>query len=128
MSLFVFVILYSNRIRPRVVQDGGDILFDNWFPETGEIVVRMIGACDGCPSSSVTLKQGVERMIMHYIPEVKRVLNKGDEELPLDEREKKSNDERKEMEYLDNFNKELDRLIAEEKERMKKEAKDRMNQ
>lgn len=88
----------------------------------------MIGACDGCPSSSVTLKQGVERMMMHYIPEVKRVLNKGDEELPLDEREKKSNDERKEMEYLDNFNKELDRLIAEEKERMKKEAKDRMNQ
>lgn len=88
----------------------------------------MIGACDGCPSSSVTLKQGVERMMMHYIPEVKRVLNKGDEELPLDEREKKSNDERKEMEYLDNFNKELDKLIAEEKERMKKEAKDRMNQ
>ena len=86
----------------------------------------MIGACDGCPSSSVTLKQGVERMIMHYIPEVKRVLNKGEEELSLDEREKKSNEERKEMEYLDNFNKELDRLIAEEKERMKKEAKEKL--
>ena len=116
----------SNRIRPRVVQDGGDILYEAWLPETGEIVVRMIGACDGCPSSSVTLKQGVERMIMHYIPEVKRVLNKGEEELSLDEREKRSNEERKEMEYLDNFNKELDRLIAEEKERMKNEAKERM--
>ena len=117
---------FSNRIRPRVIQDGGDILYEAWLPETGEIVVRMIGACDGCPSSSVTLKQGVERMIMHYIPEVKRVLNKGEEELSLDERERKSNEERKEMEYLDNFNKELDRLIAEEKERMKKEAKDKL--
>lgn len=115
--------LLNTRIRPRVIQDGGDILFDSWMPETGEVVVRMIGACEGCPSSSVTLKQGVERMIMHYIPEVKRVLNKGDEELPLDEREKKSEEERKEMEYLDNFNKELDKLIAEEKERMRNESK-----
>lgn len=69
----------------------------------------MIGACEDCPSSTLTLKQGVERMVMHYIPEVKRVLNKGDEQLPLEEREKQSNEERKEMEYLDNFNKELDR-------------------
>lgn len=60
---------------------------------------------------------------MHYIPEVKRVLNKGDEELPLEERERQSNAERKEMEYLDNFNKELDRMIAEEKARIKEEAK-----
>lgn len=117
--------LLNTRIRPRVMQDGGDILFDSWMPETGEVVVRMIGACEGCPSSSITLKQGVERMIMHYIPEVKRVLNKGDEELSLDEREKKSEEERKEMEYLDNFNKELDRLIAEEKERMKNESKNK---
>lgn len=117
--------LLNTRIRPRVMQDGGDILFDSWMPETGEVVVRMIGACEGCPSSSITLKQGVERMIMHYIPEVKRVLNKGEEEMPLDEREKKSEEERKEMEYLDNFNKELDRLIAEEKERMKNKSKDK---
>ena len=79
----------------------------------------MIGACEDCPSSTLTLKQGVERMMMHYIPEVKRVLNKGDENLPLEEREKQSMEERKEMEYLDNFNKELDRLIAEEKARSK---------
>lgn len=79
----------------------------------------MIGACEDCPSSTLTLKQGVEKMMMHYIPEVKRVLNKGDENLPLEEREKQSMEERKEMEYLDNFNKELDRLIAEEKARSK---------
>ena len=87
----------------------------------------MIGACEDCPSSSITLKQGVERMIMHYIPEVKRVLNKGEETLPLEERERQSMEERKEMEYLDNFNKELDRMIAEEKARMKAEAKEKLS-
>lgn len=86
----------------------------------------MIGACEDCPSSSITLKQGVEKMLMYYIPEVKRVLNKGDEELPLEERERQSNAERKEMEYLDNFNKELDRMIAEEKARIKEEAKKKL--
>ena len=86
----------------------------------------MIGACEDCPSSSITLKQGVEKMLMHYIPEVKRVLNKGDEELPLEERERQSNAERKDMEYLDNFNKELDRMIAEEKARIKEEAKKKL--
>ena len=86
----------------------------------------MIGACEDCPSSSITLKQGVEKMLMHYIPEVKRVLNKGDEELPLEERERQSNAERKEMDYLDNFNKELDRMIAEEKARIKEEAKKKL--
>ena len=59
---------------------------------------------------------------MHYIPEVTRVLNKGDEELPLEERERKSQEEREDMEYVENFNNELDRLIAEEKARMKAEA------
>ena len=87
----------------------------------------MIGSCEDCPSSTVTLKQGVERMMMHYIPEVKRVLNKGDEELPLEEREKKSQEEREDMDYIENFNKELDKLIAEEKERMKSEAKKKLN-
>ena len=86
----------------------------------------MIGACEDCPSSSITLKQGVEKMLMHSSPEVKRVLNKGDEELPLEERERQSNAERKEMEYLDNFNKELDRMIAEEKARIKEEAKKKL--
>ena len=66
-------------------------------------------------------------MIMHYIPEVKRVLNKGDEELPLEERERKSQEEREDMNYIENFNKELDKLIAEEKERMKSEAKKKLD-
>ena len=66
-------------------------------------------------------------MIMHYIPEVKRVLSKGEETLPLEERERQSMEERKEMEYLDNFNKELDRMIAEEKARMKAEAKEKLS-
>ena len=64
---------------------------------------------------------------MHYIPEVKRVLNKGDEELPLEERERKSQEEREDMNYIENFNKELDKLIAEEKERMKSEAKKKLD-
>ena len=101
-------------------------MFDSWLPETGEVVVRMIGSCEDCPSSSITLKQGVERMIMHYIPEVKRVLNKGEEELSLEERERKSQEEREDMNYIENFNKELDKLIAEEKERMKSEAKKKL--
>lgn len=66
-------------------------------------------------------------MMMHYIPEVKRVLNKGDEDLPLEERERKSQEEREDMDYIENFNKELDKLIAEEKERMKSEAKKKLN-
>ena len=111
--------LLNTRIRPRIKADGGDIFFNGVDVDKGEVQVRLTGACTGCSSSSVTLKQGVERMVMHYIPEVKRVLNKGDEQLPLEEREKQSNEERKEMEYLDNFNKELDRLIAEEKARAK---------
>lgn len=45
-------------------------------------------------------------MMMHYIPEVKRVLNKGDEDLPLEERERKSQEEREDMDYIENFNKE----------------------
>ena len=65
-------------------------------------------------------------MIMHYIPEVKRVLNKGEEELSLEERERKSQEEREDMNYIENFNKELDKLIAEEKERMKSEAKKKL--
>lgn len=66
-------------------------------------------------------------MMMHYIPEVKRVLNKGDEDLPLEERERKSQEEREDMDYIENFNKELDKLIAEEKERMKSEAKKKLS-
>lgn len=65
--------LLDSRIRPAVAQDGGDILFDAFDEATGLLTLRMRGACAGCPSSSATLKAGVEQMMRHYIPEVTRV-------------------------------------------------------
>lgn len=65
--------LLDSRIRPAVAQDGGDILFDRFEAETGTLYLRMRGACAGCPSSSATLKAGVEQMMRHYVPEVERV-------------------------------------------------------
>jgi Fe-S cluster biogenesis protein NfuA len=65
--------LLATRVRPAVAQDGGDIDFDRFDPETGVVYVRLRGACAGCPSSTITLKQGIENMIKHYVPEVIRV-------------------------------------------------------
>lgn len=66
-------------VRPGVSRDGGDVLFDRFDPATGVVWIRMQGACGGCPSSRLTLKQGVERILRQYVPEVARV-----EELPPD--------------------------------------------
>lgn len=63
----------DSRVRPAVAQDGGDILFDRYEPETGVLWLVLRGACAGCPSSSATLKAGVENMMRHYVPEVTRV-------------------------------------------------------
>ncbi|KAK4403969.1 NifU-like protein 4, mitochondrial [Sesamum angolense] len=65
--------LLETRIRPAVQDDGGDIEFVRFDPDTGIVKLRMQGACSGCPSSSVTLKSGIENMLMHYVPEVKGV-------------------------------------------------------
>ena len=65
--------LLDTRVRPAVAQDGGDILFDRYEPDTGVVWLHMRGACSGCPSSSATLKSGVENMLKHYVPEVTRV-------------------------------------------------------
>ena len=65
--------LLDNRIRPAVAQDGGDIVFSRFEPQTGVVWLHMRGACSGCPSSSATLKSGVENMLKHYVPEVTRV-------------------------------------------------------
>ncbi len=65
--------LLDTRIRPAVAQDGGDILFNRFEPDTGIVWLHMRGACSGCPSSSATLKAGVENMLKHYVPEVTRV-------------------------------------------------------
>lgn len=65
--------LLDTRIRPAVAQDGGDIVFSKFEPQTGVVWLHMRGACSGCPSSSATLKAGVENMLKHYVPEVTRV-------------------------------------------------------
>ncbi|CAH1438144.1 unnamed protein product [Lactuca virosa] len=65
--------LLETRIRPAVQDDGGDIEYIGFDPETGVVKLKMQGACSGCPSSSVTLKSGIENMLMHYVPEVKSV-------------------------------------------------------
>jgi Fe-S cluster biogenesis protein NfuA len=62
--------LLDTRIRPAVAQDGGDILFDRFDAATGVVWLNMRGACSGCPSSTATLKSGVESMLKHYVPEV----------------------------------------------------------
>lgn len=63
--------LLDARIRPAVAMDGGDITFDRF--EDGIVYVRLQGACSGCPSSTMTLKDGIESMLKHYIPEVLEV-------------------------------------------------------
>ena len=65
--------LLDTRIRPAVAQDGGDILFNRFDVNTGVVWLNMRGACSGCPSSSATLKAGVENMLKHYVPEVTAV-------------------------------------------------------
>ena len=60
--------LLDTRVRPSVAQDGGDITFDRF--EDGIVYLHMRGACSGCPSSTATLKHGVENMLKYYIPEV----------------------------------------------------------
>jgi len=60
--------LIETRVRPAVAMDGGDITFDSF--EDGVVYLHMKGACSGCPSSTATLKAGIENMLRHYIPEV----------------------------------------------------------
>ncbi|QGZ96960.1 NifU family protein [Terricaulis silvestris] len=61
------------RVRPAVARDGGDITFHSWDHEQGVVRLNMRGSCAGCPSSTITLKQGIENMLRHYVPEVNRV-------------------------------------------------------
>lgn len=65
--------LLDTRIRPAVARDGGDILFNRFDAGTGVVYLHMRGACSGCPSSSATLRSGVENLLRHYVPEVTRV-------------------------------------------------------
>ena len=63
--------LLDTRVRPAVASDGGDIVFRGY--RDGIVRLHMQGACSGCPSSSATLKHGIENMLRHYVPEVQRV-------------------------------------------------------
>jgi Fe-S cluster biogenesis protein NfuA len=63
--------LLDTRVRPAVAQDGGDITFQGF--ENGIVYLNMKGSCAGCPSSTATLKAGIENMLRHYIPEVVEV-------------------------------------------------------
>ena len=63
--------LIEERVRPAVAMDGGDIVFCSY--SEGIVTLQMRGACAGCPSSTATLKMGIENMLKHYIPEVKEV-------------------------------------------------------
>lgn len=63
--------LIEERVRPAVAQDGGDIIFRGY--KAGIVTLEMHGACSGCPSSTITLKNGIENMLKYYVPEVQSV-------------------------------------------------------
>tara|TARA_Y100000590_G_scaffold439912_1_gene564547 strand:+ start:867 stop:1409 length:543 start_codon:yes stop_codon:yes gene_type:complete len=64
--------ILETKVRPAVAKDGGDIKFKEF--KNGVVKVQLQGSCSGCPSSTMTLKQGVQNLLCHYIPEVKEVL------------------------------------------------------
>jgi len=63
--------LLETRVRPAVAQDGGDIIYKGF--KNGTVYLHMRGSCAGCPSSTATLKMGIENMLKHYVPEVTQV-------------------------------------------------------
>jgi Fe-S cluster biogenesis protein NfuA len=65
--------LIETRVRPAVAQDGGDIIFKGFDGGTGIVSLHLQGSCAGCPSSTMTLKNGIENMLRHYVPEVTAV-------------------------------------------------------
>ena len=64
--------ILDQKIRPAVAKDGGDIKFKEF--KDGVVMVQLQGSCSGCPSSTMTLKQGVQNLLCHYLPEVKEVV------------------------------------------------------
>ena len=63
--------LLDTRVRPAVAMDGGDIVFHEF--KEGVVYLHMRGVCAGCPSSTATLKMGIENMLKHYVPDVREV-------------------------------------------------------
>lgn len=66
--------LIDTRIRPAIMEDGGDIDYRGWDPKTGTVYLKLQGACTSCSSSEVTLKYGIESMLKHYVDEVNEVI------------------------------------------------------
>ena len=66
------ITILDQKIRPAVARDGGDIKFKEF--KDGVVKVQLQGSCSGCPSSTMTLKQGVQNLLCHYLPEVKKVV------------------------------------------------------
>jgi len=64
--------IIEEKVRPAVARDGGDIIFNKF--EDGIVYISMRGSCDGCPASQMTLKNGVENLLKHYVPEVDSVV------------------------------------------------------
>jgi len=65
--------LLETRVRPAVASDGGDIIFKGFDGGSGTVFLHLQGSCSGCPSSTITLKNGIENMLRHYVPEVSAV-------------------------------------------------------
>jgi Fe-S cluster biogenesis protein NfuA len=65
--------LIETRVRPAVAQDGGDIIFRGFNSASGIVSLHLQGSCAGCPSSTMTLRNGIENMLRHYVPEVTAV-------------------------------------------------------
>ncbi|KAK8795576.1 hypothetical protein WA158_000233 [Blastocystis sp. Blastoise] len=110
--------LIETRIRPRIQQDGGDIFYNHFDDKTGIVKIEMTGACKGCPSSSVTLKQGVEKMLKHYIPEVQEVIAIETE-----------HEEETDKKFREEFETELQKVLKEEARKKKRaeEEKEKEN-
>ena len=72
--------IIDTRIWPFVAEDGGDVAFIEFDEETGIVHLLMKGSCAGCPSSAATLKGGIEKMLKHYVAEVREVI--GVDEIP----------------------------------------------
>lgn len=72
--------ILDTRIRPTIQDDGGDVELRGFDSKTGWVQLKLVGACRTCSSSTITLRNGIESMLMHYIPEVKGVEQVADEE------------------------------------------------
>ena len=73
--------IIQSRVRPFVQEDGGDIKYVDFEEDSGLVLIEMKGSCAGCPSSAVTLKNGIENMLKHYVAEVTEVRALEEEEI-----------------------------------------------